>query len=119
MAKMQEKQKLVVIETNGTLPELGGISGPILNPCLLKESVLIRMVGNHRKVYEVNPKNSSDRIRLTLKNVRTENFKTTQTEVKPQAKVAPKVITEEKRVVEKQVVKEKIEEKKENDFTKK
>lgn len=86
MAKA-EKEKLIVVESYGSITELGGISGPILNPCRVPISTIVRMVNNHRKVYEVNPSNYSERIRLTLKNVKTDNFPTPNVAVK--ANVSP------------------------------
>ena len=84
-----KKGKLVTVETNGTLVELGGISGPIINPCFIDETTIIRMVGNNKKVYEVNPANHAQKVRLNLKNVKTDNFKVVTNEAvqaKAQAK---------------------------------
>lgn len=76
MANTNEKTKLIVVESKGTLGELGGISGPILSPSLIPISTIIRMISAHRKVYEVNPANYNERIALTLQNVRRDNFNT-------------------------------------------
>jgi ribosomal protein L12E/L44/L45/RPP1/RPP2 len=69
-----EQQKLVTVESNGTIIELGGISGPIFSPTLIPISTIVRMINSHRKVMEVNPKNTDEKVRLTLKNVRSVNF---------------------------------------------
>ena len=47
------KNKLVVIETNGPLPELGGINGPIINPCLIDIPTIQELLNGHKKVVEV------------------------------------------------------------------
>lgn len=71
---MTEKTKLIIVESNGTIGELGGISGPILNPFEVPLSVIVRMINSHKHVYEVNPDNRNERVRLTLQNVRRDNF---------------------------------------------
>ena len=87
MAKKLEEQKLIVIESSGSITELGGISGPVINPCLVPISTILAMLNHHRRVYEVNPKNHNEKVRLTLKNLRTQNFKVE--EVKPVVKAEP------------------------------
>jgi hypothetical protein len=79
MTNLNEKSKLVVIESAGTIKELGGISGPILHPCIQKITTLETMVRNHRVVYELNPNNFDERIRLNLRNVKTVNFPAVET----------------------------------------
>ena len=74
MAKTVEKKKLVVIDGNGSIPELGGISAPIINPTWIGIPTLIRIVNRYKKIYEVNPNNKSERIQLTIRNVRKDNF---------------------------------------------
>lgn len=67
-------KKLITVESVGTLSELGGISGPVINPFYIDMSTLNRLLSNRRKVYEVNPKNKNERVRLSLKNMRIKNF---------------------------------------------
>lgn len=74
MPRKIEPKKLVVVEVNGPISELGGIQGPIINPCSLPVKTIVQMVGSHKKVFEVNPFNQSERVRLTLKNVNSVNF---------------------------------------------
>ena len=66
--------KLVTIASKGTISELGGISGPIINPCKLDVVTIVSLINGHKRVYEVNPANKSERVLLTLKNVKTKNF---------------------------------------------
>lgn len=99
MARNKETQKLVVIETIGTINELGGISGPVLNPSLQPISTLVRMVYNRKKVYEVNPNNYNDRVLLTLKNVRANNFPESNNKIK--ANVQPTSTATKTTVVDK------------------
>ena len=74
MEKRNKKTKFVTIETNGHISELGGIAGPILHPCLVDLDLVIQMVNNRKKVYEVNPNNPDEKVLLSLRNVRNENF---------------------------------------------
>jgi len=71
---MAENKKLVIIKTNTVIPELGGIQGPVLSPFYLPEDKLLRLLAAHRGVYEVNPDNRNEMVRLTIKNLRTKNF---------------------------------------------
>ena len=83
MPKTEEPKKLIVVESPGAITELGGISGPVLNPCYVSIPLINRMINKHRAVYEVNPNNYSERIRLSLKNLRTKNFSSTAKETAP------------------------------------
>jgi hypothetical protein len=74
MSVTKEAQKYIVVSSIGSIGELGGISGPIINPTLQPISKIVQMVHNRKKVYEVNPNDFSDRVLLTLRNVRTNNF---------------------------------------------
>ena len=67
--------KLVVIKTTGTIPELGGISGPVTTPSEFPIKKILQMVNGHRLVYEVNPKNYKEQVKLTISNIRQVNFK--------------------------------------------
>lgn len=100
MSAIKEKQKLIVIEWDGTIGELGGISGPVLNPTLQPMSVIIKMVYNRKNVYEVNPNDYSDRVLLNLRNVREDNFPAAKEEVKAHINIAvpdKKPVVEEKK----------------------
>ena len=70
----KEKTKLVTIASKGSISELGGISGPVINPCRLSVETIIKLINGHKKVYEVNPANKSERLLLNLKNVKMQNF---------------------------------------------
>ena len=102
MAIDRKNQKLIILKSGGPIPELGHISGPVLHPWWVKESVLIQLVNNKRKVFEVNPKNRNEMVQLTAKNVRSNNFENTNTEntapknvQQPQVATQPKVTTAE------------------------
>ena len=111
------KNKLVVIKTNGPLPELGGINGPIINPCLIDIPTIQELLNGHKKVVEVNPDDYTDRVRLTSSNFKLTIFR----EAKPvqKAYVAPEPKQEKKVVVEEKVVEKKQNKKVASDFTKK
>lgn len=75
MATVRNKtQKYVTIESKGIISELGGISGPILHPTFIDLDIIVRMVNTRKKVYEVNPSNTSEKVLLTLSNVKANNF---------------------------------------------
>ena len=69
--------KLVTIESAGKISILGGIQGPITNPCRLSTDSIIELINSGKIVYEVNPKNSKEKIRLTRLNVYKTNFAST------------------------------------------
>lgn len=71
---MTENRKLVVITTNGPIMELGGIAGPVVSPCYVNVRTLINMVHSGVSVYEVNPLNYDEQIKLTIQNVNASNF---------------------------------------------
>lgn len=91
MAKKVTEQKLVIVTSNGAISELGGITGPILNPCYVPVMTINTMLTKHRVVYEVNPKDYTQKVRLSLKNLRINNFEDS-TQVTPVRK-APTILT--------------------------
>ena len=70
----KEEKRLIVIKTSGVLPELGFITGPVLMPWYVPVSKLVQLINNGRDVWEVNPENREERVKLTIKNVRISNF---------------------------------------------
>lgn len=71
------ERKLVVVMDYGRLPELGGISGPILSPTNMTLHAIKAMVSHGKTVLECDPrdpKNVDKRIRLNIANVITQNF---------------------------------------------
>ena len=83
--------KLVVIESPGKIAALGGIVGPIRTPSKISTDVLIGLVNDGKIVYELNPANHSERVRLTRMNMFTNNFKNS---VKQVIKLHKKVVEE-------------------------
>lgn len=63
-------KKLVVILDSCVLPELGYIYGPITHPSMIRIDIIQKLVLNRRNVYECNPNDKSDRVKLTSRNVR-------------------------------------------------
>lgn len=63
-------KKLVVVLDAGALPELGYICGPILHPSKIRIDLIQKLVSNRRTVYECNPTNPEERVKLTLRNVK-------------------------------------------------
>lgn len=75
-------RKLVVVHDRCVLPELGGISGPIVTPSKIPVDTIAKMVLQMRTVYECDPKdpgNVEKRVRLTTDNVKKANFGETAT----------------------------------------
>lgn len=102
---LNSKRKLCIVKNNGPLHELGGISGPILAPCQLSMRAIINMVQNGRNVYEVNPKNMKETVKLNIKNVQLNNFPEPQKFVLPEDKkapVKPEVVKKENNIEAKQ-----------------
>ena len=71
------ERKLVVIKSSGLLPELNGIQGPVMVPTRVPVETLVKLVLNHRSVFECYPNNPNDvskRIKLTMESVKKVNF---------------------------------------------
>lgn len=68
------KEKLCVVLADGRIPELGGIIGPVAVPTKIAYSSIVSMLNRGLPVYEVNPKNVNERVRLTFRNVNAVNF---------------------------------------------
>ena len=71
-----DQSKLVIIKGSGTIRELGNICAPILTPQYISTSIVAKLVSSGRTVLEVNPANRNQTVKLTLANVRTNNFPT-------------------------------------------
>lgn len=94
MPKKVVEQKLITVNSAGTITELGGISGPVLNPCWVPIPTINVMLNHHRKVYEVNPKNYSEKVALSLKNLTKKNFDNTESSMDEKPHLAPNIYTE-------------------------
>lgn len=70
------KTKLCIITTCAELPIMGGIHGPLHTPSPLTYREIITLINNGIDVYEVNPKNRSQKVKLTAFNAVKENFTT-------------------------------------------
>ena len=71
------ERKLVIVKDGGILPELGGICGPIPNPTRIPVKKIIDMIVHNRTVFEcdpADPRNEEKRVKLTLVNVKQDNF---------------------------------------------
>ena len=67
-------KKLIIVKSIGRLPIYGGISGPITTPTLMKETDIVSLINNRKDVYEVNPYNNEETIKLTRINYNKINF---------------------------------------------
>ena len=66
---MAELSKLVIVKNSGPINELGGVNGPILKPVRVSTSIIISMINSGKRVFEVNPRNTSQMIQLNRLNV--------------------------------------------------
>lgn len=76
-------RKLVVVRDAGSLPELGGISGPLSTPTKITMTAIRKMITNGRTVFEcdpADPRNKDKMIRLDLVNVNEIHFGKEQSE---------------------------------------
>lgn len=124
MARKEEATKLITVESYGSIKELGGIAGPIINPTLQPVSIVEKMVAAKRRVYEVNPANLSEKVLLTLHNVHRDNFKTAVTPAvtsvaKPEAKQVKTVVADKTEEKSTGNIKDSLKGNNNSDFTKK
>lgn len=74
MAKiLNAKKRKCDVLSNGPLPELGFVTGPVYN-CNLVTDTIVRLVSNGRKVYEINPNNPKEKVLLTVATCSTSPF---------------------------------------------
>ena len=73
------ERKLVIVNDNGILHELGGIGGPICTPTRIPIDAILKMINNKRHVFECDPsdpRNTERQVRLTQANYKSDNFGT-------------------------------------------
>ena len=68
------KTKFVTIESYGQIDALGGIRGPITSPSHIDTNIVISLINSGKVVYEVNPSNYKEKVRLNRLNVLKNNF---------------------------------------------
>lgn len=71
---MARNKKYVTIESPGKIGVLGGLVGPITTPSYLDIDIIISLINSGKAVYEVNPANVKEKIRLSRINVLKSNF---------------------------------------------
>ena len=74
--------RICSVETNGPIKELGNISGPV-RKCRLELPKILSMINNGHVIYELNPENLSERVKLDLTNASPSPF-TKKVEYKPE-----------------------------------
>lgn len=77
------EKKLVIIKSFETIPEIGGLTGPIRTPIWVEVDKLLDMVKRGIIVEEVNSYNRSLTVPLTKTNIFTDNFAPVFGELKP------------------------------------
>lgn len=90
MEKLNAKRILVRVGNTGPIPELHFISGPV-SKCRVDERTLYRMVRNGKTVYELNPENPSEEVRLTCTNMTTRHFEKKESFVEASKKLAAEI----------------------------
>lgn len=68
-----EKRKLVSVYDAGPIAELNFVNGPI-GPTMISTSNIIKMVQNNRTVFEHDPNHRMNPIKLTMENIKKDNF---------------------------------------------
>lgn len=89
------KTKMCIITTCAELPIMGGIHGPLHTPSPLTYREIITLINNGIDVYEVNPRNKSEKVKLTSTNAIKENFSNIK-----EVQVVPSLIQEAKKKAE-------------------
>ena len=70
---MNEKLRICRVVSSGVIPELGFIQGPI-RKCRLNTKQIKQLISNGRTVYELNPANIKEEVKLTITNCATPQF---------------------------------------------
>lgn len=95
MAKVLNPQtRKCDVMSNGPIAELGFVNGPVFN-CKLTTDKIVTMVSNGKRVYEIDPNNSKNKILLTIGNCSTSPF----SEVKPVEPIKVPVVEKPTQVV--------------------
>lgn len=82
---------LFTIHSPGKIQELHNISGPVLTPVELSDAAVVALVRRGAIVYAHNPYDTTEKIKLTYKNMTTFNFRRTREQIiKKNAKVVEK-----------------------------
>lgn len=72
---------LYTITTPKPIPCLGNITGPITNPVKLSLPNVMKLLSNGYEVYQHNPADKRERVKVTIENVNTIHFTKTKNEV--------------------------------------
>lgn len=99
------KKVLCKVDSTGVLPELGCITGPIRR-CRVTEQQLYALVKDGRIVYELNPKDETQMVRMTKLNMNIRQFEQKESAVTKVETVEETPVVEEQPVVTEEVVEE-------------
>ena len=95
---MNEKLRICRIATTGSIPELGHIQGPV-RKCRLNTRQIKLLVSNGRAVYELNPANIKEEVKLTITNCTTPQFEKvvndSKTPEEPKETIPPVTVPDE------------------------
>lgn len=73
-----EQRKLYTVATSKEIPCLGGICGPLTTPVHIDHNDLVKLIRSGYEIYQCNPYDSSEKVRVTLSNINTITFKRTR-----------------------------------------
>ena len=93
-----EETKLVIIRGSGNIRELGNICAPVLTPQRVALSKIAKIISGGRVVMEVNPDNRNEMVKLTISNLRQNNFPKADVAADPAPVTAEPAKVEEKKV---------------------
>ena len=65
---------LYTVESNREILGLGGIYGPLSEPTAIPYNDVLQMVRLGYKIYQVNPKDPTEKVKVTIKNINTIRF---------------------------------------------
>lgn len=69
-------RKIIIVNSYGKLPIHGGINGPITTPVAMDVRSIVNMLNRGiTEIYEINPYNVNEKIKITRQNCGTVNFK--------------------------------------------
>lgn len=99
-----EQRKLYTIATCKEIPCLGGICGPLTTPVHIEHNDVVKLIRNGYDVYQCNPYDSSEKVRVTLSNINTITFNRTRAMVTTQ-RMANRAVQEMEKPITVDVIK--------------
>lgn len=80
-------EKLYVVESPRTIIGMGDIQGPLTSPSKMEFANVLEMVRRGYKIFQVNPYDHSEKVRVTVSNINNIKFKVTRSKSCTQRKL--------------------------------